>query len=61
MEIYHDSYGGQACIRISKNGGARLTVHAGGKTIHAKDYVTYRGAKIAMGRMSDTWRRVGTA
>ena len=58
MEIYHDSYGGQACIRKTKSGGARLTVHVGKKTVLAKDYATYRGAKIAMGRMSDTWRKV---
>ena len=58
MELYRDFYGCTACIRTSKSGGARLTVRTGGgKLIHAKDYKTYRGAKTAMGRMSDGWER----
>lgn len=58
MERYRDCYGATARIRTSKSGGARLTVYSGTKLMHAKDYATYRGAKIAMGRMSDTWRKV---
>lgn len=59
MELYKDFYGGRACIRTAKSGEARLTIRTpSGKLIHAKDYKTYRGAKIAMGRMSDGWKLV---
>ena len=59
MEIYHDFYGCVACIRHYKNGTARLTVRtAGGHLVHRKDYATYRGAKIAMGKLTDGgWTR----
>ena len=58
MELYRDFYGCTACIRKAKSGGARLTVRTpGGELFHAKDYNTYRGAKIAMGRMSESWSR----
>lgn len=58
MELYRDFYGCTACIRKFKSGSARLTIHApGGKLIHAKNYNTYRGAKIAMSRLSDGWSR----
>ena len=59
MELYKDFYGCHACIRKAKSGGARLTVRSPvGKIIYAKDYKTYRGAKIAMGRLSDGWTRI---
>ena len=56
MELYRDLYGCHACIRRSKSGAARLTIrNSNGKLILAKDYTSYRGAKIAMGRFSDCW------
>ena len=58
MELYRDFYGCHACIRTMKNGSARLTVRtAGGKLIHSKNYATRRGARIAMGRLSDGWTK----
>lgn len=56
MEFYRDFYGCTASVRRYNNGSARLTVRsAAGKLIHAKDYASYRGAKVAMGRLSDGW------
>jgi len=58
MELYRDFYGCVACVRRYNNGSARLTVRsATGNLIHAKDYASYRGAKIAMGHLSDGWVR----
>lgn len=59
MELYRDAYGCVACLRTStRTGSCRLTVRSPqGKLIHAKDYGTHRGARIAMGRMSDWWER----
>lgn len=60
LQIYHDFYGCMAAIRVAKNGGARLTIRDGnGRLIHAKTYRTERGAKIAMGRLSEGWHPVG--
>lgn len=56
MTMFRDFYGGHACIRTAKSGAARLTVRTPqGKLIHAKTYKTERGARIAMGRLSDGW------
>ena len=58
MEIYKDFYGCHACIRKYNNGSTRLTIrNSSGKLCFAKNYATYRGAKIAMGRYSDSWYR----
>ena len=60
LNIYHDFYGNQAAIRTAKSGGARLTIRgSGAKLIYAKTYKTRRGARIAMGRLSDGWYPVG--
>lgn len=57
-EIYRDFYGCVAWLRVMRSGAARLTVRTpGGKLIHAKDYRTRRGARIAMGRLSERWER----
>lgn len=59
MESYHDFYGCHACLRVNKDGTARLTVRtSSGKLIHAKNYKSRKGARIAMGRMSETWKRI---
>lgn len=56
MEVYRDFYGCHASIKNSHDGSAQLTVRtSAGKLIHTKRYSTYRGAKIAMGRLSDGW------
>ncbi len=58
MELYRDFYGCHACIRNYRNGSARLTVRSpDGKLIHAKDYNTRKGARIAMGRLSSGWTK----
>ncbi len=60
LNLYHDFYGNTAAIRVAKSGGARLTVRGrNGGLIHAKDYKTERGAKVAMGRLSDGWHPAG--
>lgn len=60
LKFFHDFYGNHATIRVFKNGSARLTVRRGtGGLIHAKDYKSERGARIAMGRLSDGWHPVG--
>ena len=57
-EYYRDFYGCTASIREKRNGTFRLIMSTPqGKLIQAKDYNTYRGAKIAMGRSSDCWER----
>lgn len=60
MKIFKDIYGCHAVIRTFKNGSARLTVrNPYGQLIKAKNYKTERGAKIALGRMSESgWREI---
>ena len=56
MKTYRDFYGCHACIRVFKNGSARLTIRtSSGSIFHAKDYKSERDARIAMGRLSDGW------
>lgn len=58
MEFYRGVYGETARIMVYKDGSARLTVRIGcGKLIHAKDYKSRRGARIAMGHLSDGWTK----
>lgn len=55
---FKDCYGCTAVIE-EKAEGARLKVsNAHGGRIANKLYKSYRGARIAMGRMSDGWREV---
>lgn len=55
---FRDFYGGTASIKTGAS-GATLTVRtSGGKLTHKKTYATERGAKIAMGRISEGWRKV---
>lgn len=57
-EVYHDFYGCIATIVVSTRGKANLAIRTGvGSLVHAKTYDSYRGAKIAMGRMSNCWRK----
>lgn len=53
---FKDSYGGSASIRQA---GGRFRLHVrdghGGLTL-SKTYETYRGARAALGRLSDCWK-----
>ena len=53
---YQDRYCGNAVLRTFRDGTAALKVSVLGKTISNKTYSTLRGARIAPGRFSDTWR-----
>lgn len=55
---FKDFYGTSAKITTHKDGTAVLKMSAGGKRFWNKTYATERGAKIAMGKMSDCWREV---
>ena len=52
---YIDFYGCTASITVRPNGSALLVTYCGRKR-ESKTYKTERGAKIAMGKMSDCWR-----
>lgn len=57
-EVYRDYYGCWAYLRILYGGAAELTVYRpDGWLCHVKIYKTRRGARIAMGRLSDSWER----
>ena len=56
LKTYQDFYGNHATIRVARSGGARLTIRGvGSKLIYANTYKSERGARIAMGRLSDGW------
>ena len=54
---YRDPYGCTASIRTKKaDQTATLTVrNPYGKLVHKKQYKTERGAKVALGKLSDGW------
>ena len=58
-EFYRDFSGCTASIR--KHAGKfrlRIRTPSGGLLIHSKAYDTYRGAKIALGKIGDCWEKV---
>lgn len=56
-KYYRDFYGGTASIRERRDSTWLLTVRTCyGNRIHCKAYPTERGARIAMGRLSDAWK-----
>ena len=56
---FKDFYGCTASIAPTIGAQARLKEFLGnGRLIHNKTYNTERGARIAMGRMSDCWEEV---
>ena len=58
-ENFTDFYGCTATITVCIDGCANLAVRTDrGSLVHAKTYNTYRGAKIAMGKMSDCWSMI---
>ena len=57
-EKWTDFYGCTAKITVCTDGRANLAVRTDrGSLVHAKTYGSYRGARIAMGKMSDCWRK----
>ena len=55
---YRDLYGGSASIRECRDGSWLLTVCDGyGGRIHRKSYASARGARIALGKWSDSWEK----
>lgn len=58
---FKDFYGGTASIAETPKGFRLRCANAhSGRTVN-KVYETYRGARTAMGRMSDGWREVAPA
>lgn len=58
MELYKDFYGCHAAIFKYNDGSVRLTIRDNkGRRLFDKEYTTYKGAKVAMGRKSDCWVR----
>ena len=57
-EFYKDFYGCAASINHRDDGTVVLCVMTpGGKLIHKKSYSSRRGARIAMGKLSDGWTK----
>ena len=55
--VYRDFYGASASIRVKGDGTAKLIVRDGwGRMMVRKEYNTFKGARIAMGRLSDSWQ-----
>ena len=53
-EYYRDPYGCTASILINHDGRCLLTIRIPqGDLFHSKTYRTYRGARIALGRLSE--------
>ena len=53
--FYKGFYGDYGHITEHNNGSAVLEMYANGKRFHHKRYKTLRGAKIALGRFSDSY------
>jgi len=53
---YRDFYGATASIEVNRDDTATLSVSSGGKRFR-KTYNTYKGARIALGKWSDSWQR----
>ena len=55
---YRDAYGCTASISETPKAVTLCVCSAQGAYIHRRRYKTFRGARAAMGRMSDGWREV---
>lgn len=55
---FKDFYGCTASISESSNGYRLRVSNAYGSRIKNQLYTSYRGARSAMGRMSDCWKEV---
>lgn len=59
MRTFIDFYGCKAVIQPMGSGQSRLTVRTSmGSLVKTKTYNTTRGARVAMGRMSECWKEV---
>lgn len=56
-KFFRDFYGSTAAIR-QYAGKFRLTVSFGIRRYHNKVYSSYRGARIALGKLGDCWTEV---
>lgn len=55
---FHDLYGCSATIIRKRNQTYDLTIRTRDSSlIHKKNYASYRGARIAMGKWSDCWEK----
>ena len=52
---YKGFYGDYGRITVHNDGQAVLDMYYNGKKFHHKRYKTFRGAKIALGRYSDSY------
>ena len=57
VEFFRGVYGETASIRTNKDGTVQLTIRVGAKMVHKANYNTRRGARIAMGHLSDGWTK----
>lgn len=57
-KYYKDAYGCTASIKEGKQGFKLVVAIPGGKVIKRGTYGTFRGARAAMGRMSEIWEEV---
>ena len=52
--IFHDLYGCEAYVTEKRNGSVRVVIYRrDGVVFHDKVYKSFRGARIALGRLSD--------
>ena len=58
--FYQDFYGCTGILTVSRDDCVKLSIYTPyGDTVHKKVYKSYRGARIAMGRLSDGWNETG--
>jgi len=59
LRRYRDFYGCYATLSEYRDGSARLVIYEPrGKVFHDKCYRSFRGARIAMGKLGDCWHEV---
>jgi len=56
--FFRDLYGCSASIRRKPDGSWLIRIACRGQLVHRKSYATERGARIALGHWSDTWKPV---
>lgn len=55
--VYRDLIGCEACISERRGGAFRLVAYTPyGTVFHDKTYETFRGARIALGKIGSCWR-----
>ncbi len=59
IERFKDFYGCHASIIRKRNQTYDLYIRmSNGKLLYKKNYATYKGARIGMGKWSDCWEKV---